>query len=99
MTKHFLAVLACVAMISASPPTVALAEFSSNQSEPERKLEEGARAVLDGLKLLLKAIPWYDAPKVLPNGDILIPRLDGPPLPKSGPKRDETAKDGNTRQL
>ncbi|MBM86308.1 MAG: hypothetical protein CMM47_09835 [Rhodospirillaceae bacterium] len=99
MVKQFLAVLACVAVISTGTPSVTLAQSTPNQSESERKLEEGARAVLDGLKLLLKAIPWYGTPNVLPNGDILIPRLDGPPLPKSESNQDEGGKDGNTTRL
>lgn len=73
---------------------------NSEQRQAERKIEEGAKALLEGMQLLLKTIPWYGQPEVKPNGDIVIPRRDGPPLntprdQKTAPKDD----DGETKRL
>ena len=37
-------------------------------------IEEGAKMIFDALDLLLKAVPQYEAPEILENGDILIRR-------------------------
>lgn len=97
MPKTLLTTLMCVAVIATNAP--ALASSSSDQSETERKLEESAKTLLDGLNLLLNAIPWYGAPEVLPNGDIIIPRIDAPSLPKSKRRDNETEEDIETKKL
>jgi hypothetical protein len=41
-------------------------------------LTEGFGLIMDGLRLMLKRIPQYDPPEILPNGDIIIRRRNGP---------------------
>ena len=72
-----------------------VAQAASDQQQAERKLEEGAQALLDGMRMLLKTIPWYGQPQVKPNGDIVIPRRDGPFLPE--PRRAPMPSDKNDR--
>lgn len=56
--------------LSATP--VAAQETSPN---PTEKLEESVETFLSAIQLFLLAIPQYAAPEVLPNGDIIIRRL------------------------
>lgn len=78
----------------------ASAHATTEQQKAERKIEEGAQALLDGMKLLLRSIPWYGQPVMKPNGDIVIPRREGPPLPaprERSPRAGET--DDETQRL
>ena len=92
MLKHSLRALLVLALITG---TVGAARAASEQQQAERKIEEGAKALLEGMQLLLKTIPWYGQPEMKPNGDIVIPRRDGPPLnaprePSAAPKDEDT---------
>ena len=40
----------------------------------EVMIEEGAKMIFEALDLVLKAIPQYEAPEILENGDIIIRR-------------------------
>ncbi|MBL6599455.1 MAG: hypothetical protein ISP41_11235 [Alphaproteobacteria bacterium] len=80
--------------------TASAARANSEQQQAERKIEEGAKALLEGMQLLLKTIPWYGQPEMKPNGDIVIPRRDGPPL--SAPRKQSPGSkddDGETKRL
>jgi hypothetical protein len=75
---------------------------TSTQQQAERKLEEGANALLEGMRLMLKTIPWYGQPVVKPNGDIVIPRREAPTLPpanKQPPRPSDEEADGDTKRL
>ena len=48
--------------------------FADEKKSPEVMIEEGAKMIFDALDLLLKAVPQYEAPEILENGDILIRR-------------------------
>lgn len=89
MLTHFLRALLVLTMLAGAAPAV---QAASEQEKAERKIEEGAEALLKGMRLLLRAIPWYGQPMILPNGDILIPRRDGPPLPE-GDRQTPPARD------
>ena len=52
---------------------------------------EGLNKLLDALNLFVKSVPQYAAPEVLPNGDIILRRLNPPPPEKpKTPVPDET---------
>jgi len=55
------------------PITPVLAEEPS--PSPTEKLEESVQTFLSAIELFLLAIPQYAAPEVLPNGDIIIRRI------------------------
>ncbi len=99
MLNFPLRALVVLTLITAASPA---ARATSDQQRAERKIEEGAEALLDGMRLLLKAIPWYGQPIMKPNGDIVIPRRGPPPLPaprKKAPPPDDGAADGDTTRL
>ena len=48
--------------------------YADEKKSPEIMIEEGAKMIFDALDLLLKAVPQYEAPEILENGDILIRR-------------------------
>jgi hypothetical protein len=77
MLKQSFRALVVFALVTGTAGT---AGATSEQQQAERKIEEGAKALLEGMQLLLKSIPWYGQPEMKPNGDIVIPRRDGPPL-------------------
>ena len=88
--------IAIPVVLSAQPSS---AQTNGTQNEVEKKLEEGAQALVDGMRLLLKSIPWYGQPIVKPNGDIVIPRRDGPPLPAPAPRTTPSDEEDETKNL
>ena len=46
--------------------------FADEKKSPEVMIEEGAKMIFEALDLVLKAIPQYEAPEILENGDIII---------------------------
>ena len=48
--------------------------YADEKKSPEVMIEEGTKMIFDALDLVLKAIPQYEAPEILENGDILIRR-------------------------
>ena len=48
--------------------------FADEKKSPEVMIEEGAKMIFEALDLVLKAIPQYEAPEILENGDIIIRR-------------------------
>ncbi len=55
---------------SAHPP-----EDRARPNDPRQFLEEATRDMLRRFELLLQAIPQYQAPEILENGDIIIRRI------------------------
>ncbi len=47
----------------------------AQDSDPFDQAEEGLREIMIVLQLMLAAIPQYEVPEVLENGDILIRRV------------------------
>lgn len=86
------------AVILCLHPGIAQAEEGAPGSEAERLMGEGLQKILQALDLLLKTVPQYAAPEVLPNGDIIIRRLhpegerdEEPEVPaEPAPKDDST---------
>ena len=50
--------------------------LQDNTKEAERLADEALTKVMRALDLLIMTVPRYAAPEVLPNGDIIIRRLD-----------------------
>ena len=63
----------------------------------EQSLKEGAEKIMRALELMLYALPQYELPEVLDNGDIIIRRRNPDPPKHRGPSprppdgTDETA--------
>lgn len=64
-------------------------EPEAEGGEAERLLGEGAATMLQALELLLKTVPQYAAPEVMPNGDIIIRRLHPEEDSEDGTEPDE----------
>jgi hypothetical protein len=95
MIKTIPVVFALAFALALSAPTVARAEEPETSppswDRSQEMLEEGAKRVIGALELLLQAIPQYEMPEVLPNGDIIIRRKhpeDEEPAP--APDQDKT---------
>jgi len=80
-TRSMLIVLAILASFAATVSTPVPAQAQAEQPGPDygaenpKELFEGAtRMAMKALELLIKALPQYDPPVVLKNGDILIRR-------------------------
>jgi len=55
--------------------TLAATPVLAEEPSPAEKLEESVQTFLSAIKLFLLTIPQYAAPEVLPNGDIIIRRI------------------------
>ena len=92
MRTRLLALLA-LSML-AVPVTGALAESpQNNTAEAERLANEALTKMMKALDLLIMTVPRYAPPEVLPNGDIIIRRLD-PQEPDQDQEPIETGNDG-----
>lgn len=92
--------LLAAALLAAAP--AAAQEPPAPPPPPEERLEDSARAAVEALIARLGAmiealgrfaedLPAYEAPRMLPNGDILIPRRrDPPPEAPATPDAPET---------
>ncbi len=67
------------------------------REQAEQAIKEGAEKIMRALELMLNALPQYEMPEVLENGDIIIRRRkpDRPEHPRPSPRprdgTDETA--------
>jgi len=83
-----------------APAPAALAQGSTRpddrpaQETPREMLEDATRKALQAFELMLKAIPQYEAPEILDNGDIIIRRKPPKPQPPApadrGPPKTKT---------
>ena len=74
--------LLLAAVIAVGLPVSAAAEESATD-----KLDQAMQNVLDAIKLMMLAVPQYELPEVLPNGDIIIRRVRPEDAPGNGPDR------------
>lgn len=72
LKSWFLALLPAILLLG----TPVAAEADDETNEAERLALEGVAKLLQALDSLMGSIPQYAAPEVLPNGDIIIRRLD-----------------------
>ena len=65
--------------LAAAPAAHAQAPTQPPTDSPKEMLEDATRKALRAFELMLKAIPQYEAPEILDNGDILIRRKKAKP--------------------
>ncbi len=78
---------AVVVIMVLSMPIPAFAQSQGNDQDPREMIEGAAEMMLQALELMLNAIPQYEAPEVLENGDIIIrrkPQKREQPSPEKG---------------
>lgn len=95
MLKLFAPLTVLGLLISAQPAHAETMDVPGvdNQHSPKELLEGASRMMMQALELMIKAVPQYQAPVVLPNGDILIRRKNTEPdetLPKGDPGKQDT---------
>lgn len=67
-----------------------------SQQEIERLAREAAQKLMMALSAMLAAIPQYEMPELLPNGDIIIRRkLPPAPKPDEAPEKSPRALPGD----
>lgn len=86
-------VFASALMVGAALPVTAVHAQSGTTEPPSAtdRLQEGAAALVEGLRMLMDQLQSYEAPEVLPNGDIIIRRRPPAEESKPAPKPDEKA--------
>ena len=62
---------------------LALPAAADERARPEELAREGAEKLMRALELFIESLPRFEAPRVAPNGDIVIPRV-----PQEKPERD-----------
>lgn len=78
------------AVIAACLPATAYAGEKSAGEQFDQVLED----VMDALNLVMRAVPQYELPEVLPNGDIIIRRVQ-PDEPREEPPPEQKKEDGD----
>lgn len=75
---------------------LAIGPQADAQTDPRRQAEEAAELarraaekMIEVLRGVLLAVPQYESPELLPNGDIIIRRKALPPPPPPPPARGE----------
>ena len=71
----------------------ALAQDSTMQ-DAQKEAVEGIGKLLEALQMFVKSVPQYSAPEVLPNGDIILRRVN--PEQKPAPEKPKTPGDGTS---
>jgi len=71
----------------------ALAQDSTMQ-DAQKQAVEGIGKLLEALQLFVKSVPQYSAPEVLPNGDIILRRVN--PEKRPAPEAPKTHDDGTS---
>ncbi|HET6158231.1 MAG TPA: hypothetical protein VFE34_07810 [Dongiaceae bacterium] len=68
--------LLALCLLSAPIATANADSAQNNTAEAERLANEALTKMMKALDLLIMTVPRYAAPEILPNGDIIIRRLD-----------------------
>ncbi|HJR21596.1 MAG TPA: hypothetical protein VJ822_08255 [Dongiaceae bacterium] len=68
--------LFALALLSVPLAGASAESLQDNTKEAERLANEALTKMMRALDLLIMTVPRYAAPEVLPNGDIIIRRLD-----------------------
>jgi hypothetical protein len=92
MTRAVLRFVLASALAAALAEPAYAQETAPATGDAQKMAVEGLSKLLDALDLFVKSVPQYAAPEVLPNGDIILRRLNpeqAPPKPKT-PAPDET---------
>jgi len=85
MKRQVIAVgLACGLLVSPA---------AAEQETPDEVARDGIEKLMRAMELFLGSIPLYEAPEVMPNGDIIIRRVP----PADSGKRRETAPEQERR--
>ena len=83
--RRMRAVVCGVVLSAALAMTPAVAQDQQQSlDEAERMAMDAIARMMDALGLFIDSIPQYEAPEVLPNGDIIIRRIH--PESESGPE-------------
>ena len=90
MSKIRLAVMtaAAISLAAASPIRADTAPGATDRAE--QALKEGADKIMRALELMIRAIPQYEMPEVLENGDIIIRRRNPDAPERKSPPRSGT---------
>jgi hypothetical protein len=68
--------LFAISLLAAPLAAASADSVRDNTAEAEQLANEALAKVMKALDLLIMTVPRYAAPEVLPNGDIIIRRLD-----------------------
>jgi len=77
-------VLVGLGIAGAFTPVASAVGQDSQLDAPQDLLEDATRKVMQALELMIGAIPQYQLPEILDNGDIIIRRVQ--PVPKPRPE-------------
>ena len=71
-----LLLLFAIGLLAAPLAAASADSLQDNTAEAEQLANEALAKMMKALDLLMMTVPRYAAPEVLPNGDIIIRRLD-----------------------
>ena len=86
--------VALICLMVFTGPALSIPAWAGEAAKPPEKetpgemLNDATRIILRALGLMLQAIPQYEAPEILDNGDIIIRRKNPQPTPP--PEKDSS---------
>jgi hypothetical protein len=88
--RHRMRMTAALLLASLSLGAPAVQAQDSTLQDAQKEAVEGIGKLLEALQMFVKSVPQYSAPEVLPNGDIILRRLqpNKEPAPET-PKTDD----------
>jgi hypothetical protein len=72
--RQIIHALLLIGIVAPAPAAFAQNSDKPTQESPKEMLEDATRQALRAFEMMLKAIPQYEAPEILDNGDIIIRR-------------------------
>lgn len=83
MYRTLAAAALSIAVLAGPLPARADAPPPKGQEDVGELAREGFERLRRAFELMLDRIPRYGAPRMTPDGDIVIPRLPDPPQPRA----------------
>jgi hypothetical protein len=89
--RHRMRMTAALLLASLSLGAPAVQAQDSTLQDAQKEAVEGIGKLLEALQMFVKSVPQYSAPEVLPNGDIIIRRVnpDQTPAPEAPKSNDD----------
>ena len=86
MTRFYLAAALALGLAGFGMPAQAQ---DSTLEGAQREAVEGIGKLLQALQMFVKSVPQFAAPEVLPNGDIILRRIQPKDTPAPTPPEDD----------
>lgn len=81
------------AAFAALLPAFSIPALAQNEETPETLAIEGLNRLMQAIELFVDTLPMYEPPEILPNGDILIRRVQSDEETEPSEESDDSVQD------